>query len=43
MANTYSQLYFHVIFTVKYRKNSIHENWKDELYKYIAGIIDNKN
>ncbi|QTY28331.1 transposase [Flavobacterium sp. CS20] len=39
MANTYSQLYFHVVFTVKYRQNLIHKEWKDESYKYIIGII----
>ena len=43
MANTYTQLYFHVVFAVKGRDNYISSNWKEELYKYIAGIITNKN
>lgn len=43
MANTYSQIYLHVVFAVKGRRNSISKNWKDELYKYITGIITNKN
>ena len=43
MANTYTQLYFHIVFAVKFRKNQIAEKWKDELYKYITGIIANKN
>jgi len=43
MANTYTQLYFHIVFAVKGRQNHISKNWKDELYKYIAGIISNKN
>lgn len=43
MANTYTQLYFHIVFAVKGRSNYISEQWKDELYKYIAGIIANKN
>lgn len=43
MANTYTQLYFHVVFAVRGRQNHISTTWKDELYKYISGIISNKN
>lgn len=43
MANTYTQLYFHIVFAVKGRANLIGVHWKDELYKYVAGIIANKN
>jgi len=28
---------------VKYRKAIIHKNWRDELFKYISGIIKNNN
>jgi len=42
MANTYTQLYFLIVFVVKYRRNSIAPHWKDELYKYITGIVTNK-
>lgn len=42
MANTYTQLYIHVIFSVQGRQNIIHKKWKNELYKYICGIINNK-
>lgn len=42
MANTYSQLYIHVVFAVKGRANLISSHWKDELYAYIAGIINSK-
>ena len=42
MANTYTQLYFHVVFAVKGRANHISSEWKDDLYKYITGIITNK-
>jgi REP element-mobilizing transposase RayT len=42
MANTYSQLYIHIVFAVKGRQNLISENWKDEIYKYITGIVTNK-
>jgi REP element-mobilizing transposase RayT len=43
MANTYTQLYVHVIFAVKGRSNLISIKWKEELYKFINGIIKNKN
>nr|WP_204356537.1 transposase [Arcticibacterium luteifluviistationis] len=43
MANTYTQLYFHIIFAVKGRKNLIQTSWRDELYKYISGIISSNN
>jgi putative transposase len=43
MANTYTQLYIHVVFAVKGRANLISKNWEEALYKYITGIITNKN
>ncbi|MBS1509052.1 MAG: IS200/IS605 family transposase [Bacteroidetes bacterium] len=43
MANTFTQLYFHVVFAVKGRANLISHRWKEELYKYITGIVTNKN
>jgi putative transposase len=42
MANTYSQLYIHIVFAVKGRQNLISANWKNEIYKFITGIITNK-
>ncbi|MBS3915979.1 MAG: IS200/IS605 family transposase [Bacteroidetes bacterium] len=42
MANTYTQLYFHVILTVKFRASLISPKWKVELYKFICGITNNK-
>jgi hypothetical protein len=39
MANTYSQIYLHVVFAVQWRENLIAPEWKDELYKYITGIV----
>ncbi len=41
MADTYSQIYIHIVFAVKGRSNLISPKWKDELYKYITGIITN--
>jgi REP element-mobilizing transposase RayT len=42
MADTFSQIYIHVVFAVKYRKGLIAASWEQELYKYISGIIFNK-
>lgn len=41
MANTYSQIYIHAVFAVKGRENLINNKFKDELYKYICGILTN--
>ena len=43
MANTYSQITIHIVFAVKYRENLLKTKHKEELYKYISGIIKNKN
>lgn len=41
MANTYTQCYFHLIFAVKNRDALIKKAWKDEMEKYISGIVQN--
>lgn len=42
MANTYSQIYVQLIFAVKGRACHINPKWKDELFKYITGIVSIK-
>ncbi len=42
MANTYSQIHIHAVFAVQNRECIIKNHWKDELYKYITGIIRNQ-
>ena len=39
MANTYSQAHFHLVFAVKHRQALIQRSWKDELERYITGIV----
>ena len=41
MANTYTQLYIQFVFAVQNRVSLIQTAWKDELYKYICGIVQN--
>lgn len=43
MPGTFSQLYIQVVFAVKGRQSLIGSNWEEDLYKYISGIIKNKN
>jgi len=42
MPGTFSQIYIQVVFAVKGRENLIAKTWKDELHKYISGIIKAK-
>jgi len=42
MAGTFSQVYIQVVFAVKGRENLIGNEWKEELHKYISGIITTK-
>lgn len=42
MSSTYSQIYIQVVFAVKDRESLIHASWEEELYKYISGIVKNK-
>lgn len=43
MANTYTQCYFHLVFAVKNREALIKKEWKDDLEKYITGVVQNHN
>jgi REP element-mobilizing transposase RayT len=42
MANTYTQIYVQVIFAVESRQALIRPENKEELHKYITGIVRNK-
>ena len=41
MANSYTQIYVQFVFAVENRISLIKSAWKDELYKYITGIVQN--
>jgi REP element-mobilizing transposase RayT len=43
MAGTYSQIYIQVVFAVKDRANFLLKPWREEVFKYMAGIIKEKN
>ncbi|WP_456443270.1 IS200/IS605 family transposase [Caldithrix abyssi] len=42
MAGTYSKIYIQMIFAVKGRQNLLQKSWRDEVFKYMTGIIKNK-
>lgn len=42
-SGTFSQIYIQIIFAVQGRRSLILSSWEDELYKYITGILQNKN
>lgn len=41
--STYSQIYIQIVFAVKHREALITKDWEEELFKYITGIITNKD
>jgi REP element-mobilizing transposase RayT len=43
MPNTYSQLYVQIVFAVKGRQHFIEESFREDLQKYIGGVITNKH
>jgi len=42
MANTYSQIYLHIIFAVQNRQCLVPQKHKEELHKYFSGLITNR-
>lgn len=42
MANTYTQIYIQIIFAVKGRQNLIPKEHRDELHRFITGIVSNR-
>ena len=43
MANTYSQINIHCVFAVKGRENIITNTFRNDLHKYMYGILKNDN
>lgn len=39
MANTYTQIYIQIVFAVEGRQNLIRREHKEELHKYMTGIV----
>ncbi|NOX86046.1 MAG: IS200/IS605 family transposase [Chlorobi bacterium] len=43
MAGTFSQIYIQIVFAVEGRENLLRKPWRDEVFKYMSGIIKGKN
>jgi len=39
---TYTQIHIHFVCVVKYRKALIADEWREELHKFISGIVTNR-
>ena len=40
MSSTYQQLHYHIVFGTKYREFVITADWRNEMHKYLGGIIN---
>lgn len=43
MPNTYSQVFIQIVFAVHGRQNLIHKQYREDLHKYISGIVQNRD
>ena len=41
--STYTQIIYHIVFSTKNRQNTLDHDKQEDLFKYIWGIIKNKN
>lgn len=41
--STYTQIIYQIVFSTKNRERSLNKDKRDDLYKYIWGVIKNKN
>ena len=42
MSGTFSQIYIQTVFAVKGRENVLDKKWREEVFRYMAGIVKNK-
>ena len=42
MPNTFSQIYLQFVFAVQYRRSLIPKKHKEELHKYVTGLVQNR-
>ena len=43
MANTYTQIHLQFIFATQFRHGTIDTKWKEDLHRYITGIVQNQS
>lgn len=42
MANTYTQIHLHIVIVVKYRAALLHKSWREELHRFITGMVQQR-
>ena len=42
MPQTFTRLFYHVVFSTKHRADLIKPAWEDDLYAYLGGIVRNR-
>lgn len=42
MANTFTQVHIQIVFSVRSRASLIKDEWREDLHRYITGIVQNK-
>ncbi len=42
MPNTYTQIHIQLVFAVRFRESVIGAAWKEELYRYMTGIVQRR-
>ncbi|GAB4093867.1 IS200/IS605 family transposase [Flaviaesturariibacter terrae] len=40
--STYTQIYYHIIFSVKYRRALLADAWREELHRYDTGLVQGR-
>ena len=41
--STYTQILYQIVFSTKYREHTLTKPGREELYRYISGVLKNKN
>jgi REP element-mobilizing transposase RayT len=39
MAQTFAQILLHIVFSTKERRASLNQDWRDDLFAYMGGIV----
>lgn len=42
MPGTYSQIYIHIVFAVKFRASLLQKPWRERVFRYMTGIVESK-
>ena len=43
MSSTYTQIYYHIVYSTKHRVPALVDEHRESLYRYLWGVLQNKN